>query len=79
MDLSLVSTIIQGVFAALLAINLFFIRNLIVEIKAASISGITNAVKIEMLQKQMEDISHMREDVAGLKYAIMGYIRKTET
>lgn len=78
MDPSIVVSVILGVASILLGINAFFLRNLVVKIEFASISAITNNVKLEMLQKQMEDISKMREDVAGLKFAITGYLQTKE-
>lgn len=78
MDLSAISPILMFIGSTLLAINAFFLRNLVVELKSASKTTIENSVKIEMIQKQMESISRMREDVAGLKVAILGHLKKMD-
>lgn len=76
MDPSIVLTVALSIVSLLLTIIAFFLRNLIVKFETIATSTTTNNVKIEMMGKQMEDISRMREDVAGLKYAITGYLRQ---
>lgn len=76
MDSAIVVSIIMSFASILLGINAFFLRNLIVKIETASNSSLTNNVRIEIMQKQMEDISKMREDVSALKFAVTTYLTR---
>lgn len=78
MDPAVIVSVLLFIASILLGINAFFLRNLVVKLEVTSVSTTTNNVKIEVLEKQMADISRMREDVAGLKIAIMGYLKGRE-
>lgn len=77
--------VLIGLSAALLSIIAYFLKNILTKfenilIKIEILSSVStiNNVKLEIFQKQMEDIGKIRADVAALNYAILGYIRNTK-
>lgn len=75
MDPAVIVSVLLFIASILLGINAFFLRNLVVKLEVTSISTTTNNVKIEFLEKQMSEVSRMRDDVGQLKVAIMGYLK----
>lgn len=70
------TNVILAIGSALVALAVYFLKDLVTQTKKTNAMSIKYFAKVDEMDDQLKAVSRMREDIAVLKYAILGYLNK---